>query len=96
MRFPSSYSSFLLYLPLSALRERAGVRVILRRFVHAVFGVVSKIWKITIGSPGPGTTKHSGRYAARRTPVALLQGVSINGDSGKVESLVDRVLKPSE
>ena len=62
-----------------------------------VFEDVSNIWKITIGFSRPWNQK--GPLVATLVegqPSRSYKVLSINDDSGKVESLTDRVLKASE
>ena len=61
-----------------------------------VFDDTSNSWKITIGFSRPWDHKNNlVGTLGDGLPERSYKVVSINGDSGKVESLVDRVLKPS-
>ena len=64
---------------------------------EVVFEDVSNIWKITIGFSRPWDQK--GPLVATLVeghPARSYKVLSINDDSGRVESLMDRVLKASE
>ena len=64
---------------------------------EVVFEDVSNIWKITIGFSRPWDQK--GPLVATLVeirPARSYKVLSINDDSGRVESLTDRVLKASE
>ena len=61
-----------------------------------VFDDTSNSWKVTIGFSRPWDHKNNlVGTLGDGLPERSYKVVSINGDSGKVESLVDRVLKPS-
>ena len=64
---------------------------------EVVFEDMSNIWKITIGFSRPW--EHNGPLVAKLTegrPARSYKVLSINDDSGKVESLTDRVLRAAK